>query len=362
MEQIQIETKSKTYPLYLGENILSKLPSVIESVKPNASQILVLTDEAVNECYGDKMMDALSSYSTVYKYVLPSGEQAKSFEHYYACQTFALEKQLDRNALIIAFGGGVIGDLAGFVAATYMRGISFIQVPTTLLAHDSAVGGKVAINHELGKNMIGAFFQPEAVFYDIELLNTLPEKEWRSGFAEVIKHALIHDVEFYQWMKTTIKTLSDLRENALIHALKKGISVKAAIVKEDEMEAGVRAHLNFGHTLGHAIESECGYGKISHGEAVAIGMLFAMDVSNALGKTAFPVSEIASWFKQFGYQTSIPSHLEKERLLKKMQADKKSKQSDVYMVLLEEIGQPYVQKVEDDLILNLLSQQLENSN
>ncbi|TYR82590.1 3-dehydroquinate synthase [Priestia megaterium] len=358
MQQIQIETLSKTYPLYLGNQILRNLNDIIEQVKPDVSSILVITDEAVDAHYGEQLMTYIDVKYQAYKYVVPSGEKAKSFEHYYACQTFALEHQLDRHALTIAFGGGVVGDLAGFVAATYMRGISFIQVPTTLLAHDSAVGGKVAINHELGKNMIGAFFQPEAVVYDIHLLETLPEKEWRSGFAEVIKHALIHDIGFYNWLQKNIHTLEDLRGDKLIYAIEKGISVKASVVKEDETESGVRAHLNFGHTLGHAIESECGYGKISHGEGVAIGMLFAMKVSNALKKTSFPVAEIARWFEQFGYATMIPSGLSKERLLTKMQADKKSKKSHVYMVLLEDIGKPYVQKIDDELILNLLAEEL----
>src|SRR6185312_13145009 len=192
---------------------------------------------------------------------VPSGEQAKQFPIYEACLTFALENGLDRKSCIIAFGGGAVGDLAGFVAATYMRGIAFLQVPTTLLAHDSAVGGKVAINHPLGKNMIGAFHQPEAVVYHTPFLQSLPEKEWRSGYAEVIKHALIGDVELYHWLKEEVQTLADLRDEKLIHILTKAIPVKANVVSQDETEKGVRAHLNFGHTLGHALEKEIGYGN-----------------------------------------------------------------------------------------------------
>jgi 3-dehydroquinate synthase len=239
-----------------------------------------------------------------------------------------------------------------------MRGVSFIQVPTTLLAHDSAVGGKVAINHELGKNMIGAFYQPEAVVYDIDLLKTLPEREWRSGFAEVIKHAFIHDEAFYEWLQQNIQSLTDLQDEKLIYAIQNGILVKASVVKEDETEAGVRAHLNFGHTLGHAIEAECGYGQISHGEGVAIGMLFAMKVSNVLEKSQFSVDDIAKWFEKFGYKTSVPNHLSAEKLLVRMKADKKSKSSNVHMVLLEGIGKPFVQQVEDEVILKLLNEEL----
>ncbi|MHC5533580.1 3-dehydroquinate synthase [Priestia megaterium] len=358
MLQIDIQTLSKTYPLYLGNGLIEKLPSIIESVKPNLSSVLIITDSAVDSYYGEAVVKVIDTKFKVAKYVVPSGEHAKSFQHYYDCQTFALEQQLDRNALVIAFGGGVVGDLAGFVAATYMRGISFIQVPTTLLAHDSAVGGKVAINHELGKNMIGAFYQPEAVVYDIDLLKTLPEREWRSGFAEVIKHAFIHDEEFYKWLQQNIQSLTDLKDEKLIYAIQNGILVKASVVKEDETEAGVRAHLNFGHTLGHAIEAECGYGKISHGEGVAIGMLFAMKVSNVLEKSQFSVDDIAKWFEKFGYKTSVPNHLSAEKLLVRMKADKKSKSSNVHMVLLEGIGKPFVQQVEDEVILKLLNEEL----
>ena len=203
------------------------------------------------------------------------------------------------------------------------------------------------------------FYQPEAVVYDIDLLKTLPEREWRSGFAEVIKHAFIHDEAFYEWLQQNIQSLTDLQGEKLIYAIQSGILVKASVVKEDETEAGVRAHLNFGHTLGHAIEAECGYGQISHGEGVAIGMLFAMKVSNTLGKSEFPVAEIAKWFEKFGYETSVPNHLSAEKLLVRMKADKKSKSSNVHMVLLEGIGKPFVQQVEDEVILKLLNEELQ---
>lgn len=352
MESLQIKTASKKYPVYFGERILENLHSVIEDVCPSVSNILVISDETVYKHHGKALMKELPNKAL--SYILPSGEGAKSFEHFYNVQTFALEHGLDRQSLIIAFGGGVVGDLAGFVAATYMRGIPFIQVPTTLLAHDSAVGGKVAINHELGKNMIGAFHQPEAVFYDISLLETLSEKEWRSGFAEVVKHALIYSTTFYDWLKSSVSTFEDLKGETLIQSIKEGIKVKAEIVANDEKETGIRAFLNFGHTLGHAIEAELGYGEITHGEAVVIGMCFAFEIGKELIDTTFPLEELKEWLHKLGYRTDIPQGLDKNNLVAKMKADKKAQHGQINMVLLKEIGEPLLMKVDEKTILSLL--------
>jgi 3-dehydroquinate synthase len=235
-----------------------------------------------------------------------------------------------------------------------MRGIPFIQVPTTILAHDSAVGGKVAINHPLGKNMIGAFHQPEAVFYDLELLQTLPEQEIRSGFAEVIKHALIYDASFYNWLKSDINNLNSLTSEQLFESLKKGIQIKNEFVSKDEKETGIRAYLNFGHTLGHAIESEMGYGNFTHGEAVMIGMIFALKISKEVSGLSFNTEEFITWVKGLGYQTEIPAHLTVERLLSKMKQDKKSAGGSVRFVLLNQIGKPNLQELSDDFLLDQL--------
>src|SRR5690606_22285980 len=213
------------------------------------------------------------------------------------CLTFALEQKLDRKSVILAFGGGAVGDLSGFVAASFMRGIPFIQIPTTILAHDSAVGGKVAINHPLGKNMIGAFYQPEAVFYDLDFLHSLPLHERRSGFAEVIKHSLISDEDFYVWLRENVHDLDQLRNEEMLYFLKKGIRIKEQIVSQDEKESGIRAFLNFGHTLGHAIEGEAGYGNITHGEGVVIGMMFALGLSKKKLGLSFHLDEFESWLK-----------------------------------------------------------------
>lgn len=356
METLTIDTSSKSYPLSIGVGLRHELKSIINSLDLRVSSILILTDSNVAPLYLKDVELALNGVADTYHFVVSAGEKAKSFEKYYEIQTFALEKELDRQSLVIALGGGVVGDLAGFVAATYMRGVPFIQVPTTLLAHDSSVGGKVAINHPLGKNMIGAFYQPEAVIYDTEILNSLPESEWRSGFAEVIKHALIWDKSFYQWLRFEVKQLSDLRGDKLTYALRKGISVKAAVVSEDEKEKGIRAFLNFGHTLGHAIEAYYNYTRISHGDAVAIGMLFAIKVSEDYYNKDFGLNDLKSWFDSYGYP-DFPTEIPATELLRLMKKDKKSEAGNIRMVLLKEIGEVETVTLEDQYVLQLLNQE-----
>ncbi|MDQ1001721.1 3-dehydroquinate synthase [Neobacillus niacini] len=350
METIQIQTSSKSYKVFVGEGVRTEISNFLKNHFVNLTRILIITDETVAEIHLDKIVTLLSEWNPVI-YTAPSGEKAKTFEVYYEALSKALENHLDRKSVILAFGGGAVGDLSGFVAASFMRGIPFIQVPTTILAHDSAVGGKVAINHPLGKNMIGAFHQPEAVFYDLELLKTLPEQEIRSGFAEVIKHALIYDADFYQWLKTEIRHLNALTSEQLFESLTKGIQIKNEFVSKDEKETGIRAFLNFGHTLGHAIESEMGYGNFTHGEAVLIGMIFALKLSNEDSGLSFNTDEFISWVQELGYQTEIPTHLSAERLLLKMKQDKKSAGGTVNFVLLEQIGKPKLQELSDEFLL-----------
>jgi 3-dehydroquinate synthase len=287
-------------------------------------------------------------------FTAPSGEKAKTFEVYFDALTAALDNKLDRKSLILSFGGGAIGDLSGFVAASFMRGIPFIQIPTTILAHDSAVGGKVAINHPLGKNMIGAFHQPDAVFYDLDYLKTLPEHEIRSGFSEVIKHALIYDGQFYDWLQENIHDLNSLPMEKLAAALSRGIKVKKEFVAKDEREHGVRAYLNFGHTLGHAIEAEMGYGNFTHGEAVMIGMVFALKLSQELLGMKFDLEKFVSWIKELGYETTIPSQLTNDNLLTKMKKDKKTIGDTIRFVLLKQIGKPILQEITDVELLGRL--------
>ncbi|MDR4888716.1 3-dehydroquinate synthase [Fredinandcohnia sp. QZ13] len=357
MDKLTIATKSKTYPMYIGTEIIDQLPKLIQDTCKQVSKILVISDESVAELYLDKVLNILKQqYDEPLSFVIPAGENAKSFDVYYQCQTFALEKGLDRTSVILALGGGVVGDLAGFVAATFMRGIPFIQIPTTLLAHDSAVGGKVAINHELGKNMIGAFHQPNAVLYDIELMKTLPRVELRSGFAEVIKHGLIWDREFYRWLTEEIQSLEDLKGEKLQYAVLKGVAVKARVVSEDEQEKGLRAILNFGHTLGHAIEAESGYGRITHGDGVAIGMIFALKVSEKIFHTNLSSEKIREWFRLFEFPTAIPEGLDRVKLLERMKHDKKATSGKVKMVLLKNIGETAIEDIGDEQLLQFLKE------
>lgn len=355
MKKLSIHTSSKEYPVLIGTNIMEQIHTFISESLPKVTKILIITDKNVGELYLSKLESSLSLFE-VDHFIVPNGEEAKTFEVYYNCLTYALERKLDRKSLILSFGGGAVGDLAGFVAATYMRGIPFIQIPTTILAHDSAVGGKVAINHPHGKNMIGAFYQPEAVLYDLNFLSSLPEKEKRSGFAEVIKHGLIADMDFYDWLVSNIKSLNEITEEQLSYSLIKGMGVKGSIVAEDEKETGVRAYLNFGHTLGHAIEAEAGYGKVSHGEAVAIGMVYALQLSKDLLGLSFNIDQFTLWLRQLGYQTNLPKGLDLDQLLKRMKQDKKSIGQKVTFVLLERIGVPKSCEVSDEILIEKLNQ------
>ncbi|MGE7764755.1 3-dehydroquinate synthase [Peribacillus sp. NPDC096540] len=352
MESMQIKTASKQYPVLIGKQAINELPDFITHELNQLNKILIITDEKVAELHLQTVKKALiKTGKQVLHYVVPEGEHAKTFEVFYECQSYCLSQQLNRKSLIIALGGGAVGDLAGFVAATFMRGIPFIQVPTTLLAHDSAVGGKVAINHPLGKNMIGAFHQPEAVIYDLEFLQTLPLQELRSGFAEVIKHSLIADKEFYRWLKSNIVDLNNITDEQFLTMITKGIGIKASIVEEDEKEMGIRAFLNFGHTLGHAVEGSMGYGNFTHGESILIGMVYALKLSSKEQGLDFKLDEFINWVSSLGYQTTIPLQLEKETLLNLMKTDKKSINEGATFVLLKQLGSPILMDIADSVLI-----------
>jgi len=355
MEIIDIKTASKSYPVYVGQGVIGKLPELISSYS-DISRILLITDEKVAGIHLHRVKEmAEKTGKPVEVCIVPEGEHAKTFDVFYQCQSFALAHKLNRKSLVLALGGGAVGDLAGFVAATYMRGIPFIQLPTTLLAHDSAVGGKVAINHPEGKNMIGVFYQPEAVIYDLDFLKTLPLQELRSGFAEVIKHSLIDDSDFYQWLITNITDLSAITNEQFLTIVKRGIEIKAAIVAADEREEGIRAYLNFGHTLGHAIEGAMGYGNFTHGESVLIGTVFSLNLSLKKQDFHFNQEEFILWVQSLGYQTTIPESLQKQTLLNIMKKDKKTFGEQVTFVLLAKLGRPYVTEVDDITVMEELN-------
>ncbi|MDV2683467.1 3-dehydroquinate synthase [Alkalihalophilus lindianensis] len=356
MSTVRITTKSQSYDVVVQTGLRHHVYDLLKQNEiGNYSSVLVITDEHVYSLYASEVVASFPEDTRIYTEVVPAGEASKSFDVFKRLQERALELGLDRHSIIIALGGGVIGDLAGFVAASYMRGIRFIQVPTTLLAHDSSVGGKVAINLPQAKNIVGAFYQPELVIYDTEMLRSLPELEWRSGFAEVIKHGFIRDQQFLKWLTEHVHSFVDLPDDVLEEILVRSIGVKAAIVKEDEREQSVRAFLNLGHTLGHAIEAELGYGKLAHGEAVAIGMIFALRLSEQKFKIDLPINQLLVWLRQLGYQTTIPNGLKPHQLLASMKKDKKTTSGHIRMVLLKEVEDVILTEVSDELLFQSLT-------
>lgn len=347
MEQLTIKTSTNTYNILVGEGLRFKLDTYI---KKKYSTIFIITDENVAKLYLNDVRMSLKAYK-LFQYIIPAGEKAKSMEQYEALQTAAIKNGLDRNSLIIALGGGVVGDLAGFVAATFMRGIDYIQIPTTILAHDSSVGGKVAINHPFGKNLIGSFYPPAAVIYDIDTLSSLSDKETRSGYAELIKEGLIDSNELFERMIQV--NLNKLKNDELQEHVLLGIKVKAEIVEADEKEQGIRSYLNLGHTFAHALEAELGYGVITHGEAVAIGLLFSLHVSEGVFNKELPYETLKEWLKDNHYP--LQSILfDTGNILNRMKSDKKSINQRIRMVLLKAPGQLVNYEILDEDMLKFM--------
>lgn len=349
MLMLKVNSSKNEYPIYIGKGLLERLD---ELVPAHYSSVFIIADQTVAHLYLDQVTSGLS-YHRIHTAVIPSGEASKNVHTFYDLHTKAIEGGLDRKSLIIALGGGMVGDLAGFVASTFMRGIDFIQMPTTILAHDSSVGGKVAINHEAGKNLIGNFHSPAMVIYDVGTLQSLPEKEIRSGFAELMKEAMIDNQIFYDRLLSV--DLHAIDHKLLTNFLREGIQVKANIVEQDEKEHGMRKFLNFGHTLGHSLEAELGYGKITHGEAVAIGMLFATKVSERLYGCNLQYEALWEWIKKNDYPL-LKNDMDCDYLLKRMKTDKKNISGHIQMVLLEKIGNPVIKELEDHVILAYLKE------
>ncbi|RNF40500.1 3-dehydroquinate synthase [Planococcus salinus] len=339
MKLLRVEA-DHPYNVHIGTNVFKFFHDLYRDLLSDADKIVIVADDKVAELHLDYLLSFLKPFD-VSVFRIPAGEQAKSVETFMECHSFLLAEGCSRKTLLLAFGGGATGDVAGFVASTFMRGIPYIQLPTTILAHDSAVGGKTAINHALGKNMIGTFYQPKAVLYDTKLLHTLPAEEVRSGMAEVIKHAFISNE---QWLSDLLQNrkFSDLTDEEMIAHLEKGIAVKAAIVEEDEFESGMRKYLNFGHTLAHAIEGYEGYGKITHGEAVALGMAYALLLSDHPR-----LEEYLFWCRSHGYPLSKLTEIPFDSLLAYMKKDKKSSRGTLNFVLLEETGKPFMEMIEE---------------
>ena len=339
MEKVLVNLGAKSYEIFIGEKILSNVGEFVAAEKftPKA---LIVTQENIFANHGQALTDGLAAQGIAYDVALiPDGETSKSLREAEKLYTRAIEFGLDRKSVVIAFGGGVVGDLAGFVAATFLRGVNLIQIPTTLLAQvDSSVGGKTAVNHALGKNLIGAFHQPRAVFIDLTCLLTLPEREIKSGLGEVVKYGVISDEKFFTYLEDNAEKILQRDLKILAQVVKRSCEIKAEVVGADEREAGLRRILNFGHTSAHAIEEETAYKKFRHGEAVAIGMLAAAQISFELGKTsADNVARLERLIKKFGMMTTCAG-LDADKLYAVTFRDKKTVGGVVNWVLMKNFG------------------------
>lgn len=339
---LTIDLGERSYPIYIGAGLLADAATLVGVVA--GPDILIVTNDTVAPLYGEPVADALRrSGRRVDTVNLPDGEQHKSLATMQLIFDALIERRFNRDAVIVALGGGVIGDVAGFAAATYQRGIDFIQVPTTLLAQvDSSVGGKTGVNHPRGKNMIGAFHQPRCVIADVDTLATLPIREYRAGLAEIVKYGLIYDFGFFEWLERHVDALNARETASLVHAIQRSCEIKAEVVGQDERESGLRAILNFGHTFGHAIEAGAGYGAWLHGEAVASGMAIATDMSRELGYVdRVDAERAADLLRRLQLPTQAPK-LGSARTLELMGMDKKVLQGKLRLVLLKRMGEATV--------------------
>ena len=350
MEKIVVKLAERSYPITIGKHLISSSQYFLDHIQ--SKQVFIITNETVAPLYLSSLKESLSPF-IVEELILKDGEKFKNLATFELILSHLLEKKCSRDATIITLGGGVIGDMAGFAAATYQRGINFIQVPTTLLSQvDSSVGGKTAVNHVLGKNMIGAFHQPQAVIIDINSLKTLPERELSAGLAEVIKCAVGYDRDFFYWLEENISAVKILSAPAITYMIKRCCEIKAEIVSLDEKEKGVRALLNLGHTFGHAIEAEQGYGNWLHGEAVAVGLILAGKMSVALGQfKQDDQARLVKLIEKAGLPTLGPKTMKFNQYIKHMQRDKKVKEGKLHFILLTSLGTSHVASNIDEQVL-----------
>ncbi|MDU9395691.1 3-dehydroquinate synthase [Pseudomonas sp. zfem003] len=341
MRTLQVDLGERSYPIHIGADLLSKAELFAPHIA--GKQVAIVTNETVAPLYLERLTQTLAGYK-VQPIVLPDGESFKNWETLQLIFDGLLTARHDRRTTIIALGGGVIGDMAGFAAACYQRGVDFIQVPTTLLSQvDSSVGGKTGINHPLGKNMVGAFYQPKAVLIDTATLRTLPPRELSAGLAEVIKYGLICDAPFLDWLETHMEALLALEPTALTEAIERSCAAKARVVGADERESGIRATLNLGHTFGHAIETHMGYGVWLHGEAVAAGTVMALEMSRRLGWIdAAERDRSMRLLCAAGLPIVPPQEMTPAHFLEHMAVDKKVIDGQLRLVLLSRLGEAVV--------------------
>ncbi|WP_062638228.1 3-dehydroquinate synthase [Caballeronia arationis] len=350
MITVNVELGERAYPIHIGADLIGRTELFAPHIA--GSSVAIVTNSTVDPLYGETLRAALAPLGKkVTTVVLPDGEAHKNWETLNQIFDSLLTERADRKTTLIALGGGVVGDMTGFAAACYMRGVPFIQVPTTLLSQvDSSVGGKTGINHPLGKNMIGAFYQPQAVIADIGVLRSLPQRELAAGLAEVIKTGAIADAEFFQWIEANIDALNRRDPEALAHAVKRSCEIKASVVAADEREGGLRAILNFGHTFGHAIEAGLGYGEWLHGEAVGCGMVMAGDLSVRLGKldeaSRRRLVDVISAAK---LPVRAPV-LGADRYIDLMKVDKKAEAGEIKFILLTRFGDTQITNAPDEAV------------
>ena len=355
---VHIDLGERSYPITIGAGLLDD-PATWAQL-PRAATALIVTNSTVAPLYASRLRHALQGhYKTIHSVVLPDGEAHKDWATLNLIFDALLRHGCDRKTVLFALGGGVVGDMTGFAAASYMRGVPFVQVPTTLLAQvDSSVGGKTAINHPLGKNMIGAFYQPQLVVCDLDTLKTLPPRELSAGLAEVIKYGPIADMAFLDWIERHIDALLARDPAALAHAVKRSCEIKAWVVAQDEREAGLRAILNFGHTFGHAIEAGLGYGEWLHGEGVGCGMVMAALLSQRLGlMDAALARRLTALIQKAGLPTVGPRLCATDnagRYLELMRVDKKAEGGDIKFVLIDRPGSTTVRGAPDALVREVI--------
>ena len=350
MRTLNLDLAENSYPIYIDSSVLTKRELIAPYIK--GKQVMVVTNDVVEPLYMSSLEEALRDFE-VHKVILPDGEMHKTLSNCELIFEALLKVPCDRNVTMIALGGGVVGDICGFAAGCYQRGVPFIQIPTTLLAQvDSSVGGKTAVNSTLGKNMIGLFYQPKCVIADTSVLATLPKRELSAGCAEIIKTALVADYPFFQWLEENIELLISADENAIAYAVEQCCRIKSHIVSMDEKEHGIRALLNLGHTFGHAIETGVGHGVWLHGEAVGTGMCMAADMSVRSGLLKQDQQDrIIQLIERAGLPVSGPSELDAADFIKLMSVDKKVVDNTIRLVLLTDIGQALLvdEYLSDDL-------------
>jgi len=360
MHTVPVQLGCRSYAIKIGAGLLARLGGECARLKLGA-RCAIITDTNVGRHYAKVTFNALATAGfSPSLIIVPAGETAKSLKTVQTCYDLLAAHRLERKSFIVALGGGVVGDLAGFVAATYLRGLAFVQVPTTLLAQvDSSVGGKVGVNLKAGKNLVGAFYQPRLVLCDLDTLKTLPEREYRAGLAEVIKYGIIYDAKLFAQLERDLPKLLRREAKPLADIIARCCEIKAEIVGQDEMEGGLRAILNFGHTIGHAIENISGYGKYLHGEAIAIGQVAAAMLSaGRLGLPERDVARVANLFQWTGLPVSIRlGGLQRKRLLAAMRLDKKVSGGEIKFVLARKIGRVvWGQRVPEDLLHQALDE------